>query len=445
MLIIKNGKVIDPVADRVYPADLYIEHDTMVKIVDHDKERAEQDGKNPAVEPESGLAGMDNIKNLAAEVFDAEGMLIAPGLADTHVHFRDPGFTYKEDILSGAEAAKKGGYTQIVLMANTKPCVDQVETLQYVLDKGDQTGIHIHSCANVTKGMAGQELVPMEQLSEAGAVGFTDDGVPILSENMVRKAMEQAALCRKPISFHEEDPKYIQNNGIHAGKAAAYYGIGGSKREAEITMIERDIRLALETGATVVIQHISTMEGVELVRQGKAAGADVHAEATPHHFTLTEEAAIEKGTLAKMNPPLREEVDRQAIIEGLADGTIDLIATDHAPHSKEEKEKPLTEAPSGIIGLETALSLGIRELVQTGKLTYPQLVQRMSTAPCTLYGLRGGTLREGDPADLVIFDPEEIWKVQQFASKSANSPFIGEELPGVVHATICGGKFVYQK
>ena len=445
MLIIKNGKVIDPVADRVYPADLYIENDTMVKIVDHDKERAEQDGKNPAVEPESGLAGMDNIKNLAAEVFDAEGMLIAPGLADTHVHFRDPGFTYKEDILSGAEAAKKGGYTQIVLMANTKPCVDQVETLQYVLDKGDQTGIHIHSCANVTKGMAGQELVPMEQLSEAGAVGFTDDGVPILSENMVRKAMEQAALCRKPISFHEEDPKYIQNNGIHAGKAAAYYGIGGSKREAEITMIERDIRLALETGATVVIQHISTKEGVELVRQGKAAGADVHAEATPHHFTLTEEAAIEKGTLAKMNPPLREEVDRQAIIEGLADGTIDLIATDHAPHSKEETEKPLTEAPSGIIGLETALSLGIRELVQTGKLTYPQLVQRMSTAPCTLYGLRGGTLREGDPADLVIFDPEEIWKVQQFASKSANSPFIGEELPGVVHATICGGKFVYQK
>ena len=445
MLIIKNGKVIDPVADRVYPADLYIENDTMVKIVDHDKERAEQDGKNPAVEPESGLAGMDNIKNLAAEVFDAEGMLIAPGLADTHVHFRDPGFTYKEDILSGAEAAKKGGYTQIVLKANTKPCVDQVETLQYVLDKGDQTGIHIHSCANVTKGMAGQELVPMEQLSEAGAVGFTDDGVPILSENMVRKAMEQAALCRKPISFHEEDPKYIQNNGIHAGKAAAYYGIGGSKREAEITMIERDIRLALETGATVVIQHISTKEGVELVRQGKAAGADVHAEATPHHFTLTEEAAIEKGTLAKMNPPLREEVDRQAIIEGLADGTIDLIATDHAPHSKEEKEKPLTEAPSGIIGLETALSLGIRELVQTGKLTYPQLVQRMSTAPCTLYGLRGGTLREGDPADLVIFDPEEIWKVQQFASKSANSPFIGEELPGVVHATICGGKFVYQK
>ena len=445
MLIIKNGKVIDPVADRVYPADLYIENDTIVKIVDHDKERAEQDGKNPAVEPESGLAGMDNKKNLAAEVFDAEGMLIAPGLADTHVHFRDPGFTYKEDILSGAEAAKKGGYTQIVLMANTKPCVDQVETLQYVLDKGDQTGIHIHSCANVTKGMAGQELVPMEQLSEAGAVGFTDDGVPILYENMVRKAMEQAALCRKPISFHEEDPKYIQNNGIHAGKAAAYYGIGGSKREAEITMIERDIRLALETGATVVIQHISTKEGVELVRQGKAAGADVHAEATPHHFTLTEEAAIEKGTLAKMNPPLREEADRQAIIEGLADGTIDLIATDHAPHSKEEKEKPLTEAPSGIIGLETALSLGIRELVQTGKLTYPQLVQRMSTAPCTLYGLRGGTLREGDPADLVIFDPEEIWKVQQFASKSANSPFIGEELPGVVHATICGGKFVYQK
>ena len=210
-------------------------------------------------------------------------------------------------------------------------------------------------------------------------------------------------------------------------------------------MIERDIRLALQTGATVVIQHISTKEGVELVRKGKAAGADVHAEATPHHFTLTEDAVIAKGTLAKMNPPLREEGDRQAIIEGLQDGTIDLIATDHAPHSKEEKEKTITEAPSGIIGLETALSLGIRELVQKGRLTYPQLIQRMSTAPCALYGLQGGTLEEGKMADLVIFDPEETWRVQEFASKSANSPFIGEELPGVVHATICGGQMVYRK
>lgn len=441
MLIIKNGKIIDPIEDAVYPADLYVKDGVIARIVrrrenssDESCSCGEKKNGRTDVEVESG-----------SEVLDAKGMLIAPGLADTHVHFRDPGFTYKEDILSGAQAAKKGGYTQIVLMANTKPCVDQVETLQYVLQKGAQTGIHIHSCANVTMGMTGKELVNMEQLSEAGAVGFTDDGVPILSEEMVTKAMEQAAFYHKPISFHEEDPEYIQNNGVNAGKAAAFYGIGGSKRDAEITMIERDIRLALQTGATVVIQHISTKEGVELVRKGKAAGADVHAEATPHHFTLTEDAVIAKGTLAKMNPPLREEEDRQAIIEGLQDGTIDLIATDHAPHSKEEKEKPITEAPSGIIGLETALSLGIRELVQKGRLTYPQLIQRMSTAPCALYGLQGGTLEEGKTADLVIFDPEEIWRVQEFASKSANSPFIGEELPGVVHATICGGQMVYRK
>lgn len=237
----------------------------------------------------------------------------------------------------------------------------------------------------------------------------------------------------------------ITNNGIHAGEAAKYYGISGSPREAEIDLIRRDAALALETGAEVVIQHISTAEGVELVRCAKAKGAHIHAEATPHHFTLTQDAAIRKGTLAKMNPPLREEEDRQAIIRGLADGTIDMIATDHAPHSKEEKEKPITEAPSGIIGLETALSLGIRELVEKGYLTMPELIGRMSTAPCRLYGLEGGTLREGAPADLVLFNPKEHWIVKDFASKSSNSPFVGEKLPGVIYYTICGGNVVYCK
>lgn len=426
MLYIKNGTVIDPVENGLYKADLQIENGRITGIIR---------------EPE------DRVRELMpdAQVIDADGLMIAPGLSDTHVHFRDPGFTYKEDIYTGAAAAAKGGFTQIVLMANTKPTVDNPDTLTYVLEKGKETGIHINSCANVTIGMAGRELAPMEQLSECGAAGFTDDGIPLMDEKLVREAMERAKKLHKPISFHEENPELISNNGVNAGKAAQFYQIGGSPREAEIDLVKRDLELAVLTGAEVVIQHISSREAVELLRQAKKKGAHVHGEATPHHFTLTEEAVISKGTLAKMNPPLREEEDRLAIIEGLKDGTIDLIATDHAPHSREEKERPITEAPSGIIGLETSLSLGIRELVQKGYLTWPQLIDRMSTAPCRLYGLEGGRIEQGAVADLVLFHPEEIWVVSDFASKSSNSPFVGEELPGVIYYTICDGKIVYQK
>lgn len=380
------------------------------------------------------------------EHIDAAGQIIAPGLVDVHVHFRDPGFTYKEDIESGAAAAAKGGFTSIVLMANTKPSVDNPETLSYVLEKGKTTGIHIHTCANVTVGMKGRELVDMEGLSRSGAAGFTDDGVPILSEAVLREALQRAAKLHKPVSLHEEDPAYITNNGIHAGKAAEHFGIGGSKREAEIRMVERDIRIALEEGADLSVQHISTKEAVELVRQAKKKSAHIWAEAAPHHFTLTEEAAVAHGTLAKMNPPLREEADRMAVIKGLQDGTIDMIATDHAPHSAEEKAKPLTEAPSGIIGLETALSLGIRELVMPDYLTVMELMEKMSLAPARLYRLDAGYLAVGGPADLVIFDKDARWRVEKdgFASKAANSPFIGEEMPGVIHYTICGGKVAYR-
>ena len=424
MLVIKNGTIIDPERNRTYRGDLWIEGGIIRKIVEKGSLEAEVSARD--------------------EVIDATGMMVGPGLIDTHVHFRDPGFTHKEDILTGGEAAKKGGYTGIVLMANTKPCVDNEETLNYVLKKGKKTGIRINTCANVTKGMKGEKIVDMEGLSAKGAVGFTDDGIPLLSENLVREAMKRAGALHKPISFHEENPERIANNGVNAGKAAEFYGIGGSPREAEIDLIERDLKLAGGTKATVVIQHISSKEGVELVRQAKAKGCDVHAEATPHHFTLTEEAVIRKGTLAKMNPPLREEADRLAIIEGLRDGTIDLIATDHAPHTAEEKGQEITKAPSGIIGLETALSLGIRELVDKGYLSYPELFRRMSFFPAKLYGLPGGTVKEGQAADLVIFRPEETWEVTTFASKSANSPFVGEVLPGVVHVTICGGRIVYR-
>lgn len=425
MLYIKNGTVIDPEEDRMYRADLALEDGRIVKLA--------RGGFEKGFERAAG----------EGRVIDAAGLLIAPGLADTHVHFRDPGFLYKEDIVSGALAAKKGGFTQIVLMANTRPSVDNPQTLSYVLEKGKQTGIHIHSCVNVTEGMKGEKLTDMELLAKEGAAGFTDDGIPLMDEELVREAMVRAAGLHKPISFHEENPALIVNNGINRGEASRYYGIEGSPREAEISLISRDLALALETGAEVVIQHISTAEGVELVRRAKAGGARVHAEATPHHFTLTEDAVIRKGALAKMNPPLRTEEDRLAIIKGLSDGTIDLIATDHAPHSREEKARPLTEAPSGIIGLETALSLGIRELVKMGALTFPELIHRMSTAPCRLYGLKGGVLKESGEADMVLFHPDEWERVTDFVSRSANSPFVGEELPGVIYYTICGGEVVY--
>lgn len=436
MIYIKDGTVADPEGDRLYEADLVIAGGRIQRII------SRQSGEQQAGQE----AGKMDDKGAKMTVIDGKGLVIGPGLADTHVHFRDPGFTYKEDIETGAAAAAKGGFTQIILMANTRPCVDNADTLSYVLGKGRETGIRIGSCVNVTRKMEGKELVDMEALAQAGAAGFTDDGIPILDGKIVKKAMERARKLHKPISFHEENPGMIVNNGINAGKASDFYGIGGSPREAEIELVKRDAGLALETGAEVVIQHISSREAVELVRKAKAAGAHIHGEATPHHFTLTQEAVIEKGTLAKMNPPLRTEEDRLAIIEGLKDGTIDLIATDHAPHSRQEKEQSITEAPSGIIGLETALSLGIRELVDKGHLTLPELFWRMSTAPCALYRLPGGRLYEGALADLVLFSPEETWTVtEEFASKSANSPFIGEELPGVVYYTICDGRIVYKK
>lgn len=424
MLYLKNGYLIDPASNTEGFRDLMI-----------------QDGKIARILPQ-GTPVEDVSDSLAA--IDLSGQYIIPGLVDVHVHFRDPGFTYKEDICSGAKAAARGGFTSVVLMANTKPAVDNPQTLSYVLEKGLKTGIHIYTCANVTKGMKGQELTQMEELSRLSAVGFTDDGIPLMDAELLRQALQRAAALNRPVSLHEENPALISNNGVNAGKAAEHFGIGGSPREAEISMVERDLRIAVTEEADLSIQHISTKEAVELVRQAKRQSRHIYAEATPHHFTLTEEAAIRHGTLAKMNPPLREEEDRVAIIEGLRDGTIDMIATDHAPHSREEKTKPLTEAPSGIIGLETALSLGIRELVQKGYLSMSELVRKMSLAPARLYRLDAGYVEPGGPADLVVFDPEKEWVVENFASKAVNSPFIGETMPGVISYTICRGEIVYR-
>lgn len=429
MLYIKNGLCIDPKTGMRKICDILTQGEKILKM-----------GEN--------LEKTEAFRNLPRheiQTIDAEGYIVAPGLVDVHVHFRDPGFTQKEDILTGAAAAAAGGFTSVVMMANTKPAADQADTLRYMLEKGKDTPIHVYACGAVTKNLEGKELTDMETLRDAGAAGFTDDGKPLLDETLVRKAMETCRGLGVPISFHEEDPAYIRENGVNAGEVSEKMELAGADRQAEISLIERDIRLAIETEACVNIQHISTKEGVELVRRAKLKGADIHAEATPHHFTLTEEAVLQYGTLAKMNPPLRTEEDREAIIEGLRDGTIDLIATDHAPHTKEEKDQQFTEAPSGIIGLETALALGITELVEKKKLTLEELLLKMTWNPAKLYGLDVGYLAEGGPADMVIFDSDCMQTFWRFFSKASNTPFTGRTCRSEVEYTICAGRIAYIK
>ena len=423
MILIKNGRVIDPAKGTDDVMDMVIDGGK-IKAMGHYPENGEYE-----------------------TVIDASGLTVGPGLIDVHVHFRDPGLTYKEDIGTGAAAAKKGGFTTVVTMANTKPPVDSEETVRYVLEEGKKTGIHVLPAACVSVGMKGQELTDMDALKAAGAVGFTDDGIPLMDQKLVRQAMLKAKELDVPLSFHEEDPAFISENGIHAGEAAKALGIQGSPALAEDALVARDCMLALHTGASVNIQHISSVNSVRMVKLAKELGADVTAEVTPHHFTLTESAVLERGAMAKMNPPLRTEKDRLGIIEGIRDGSIDMIATDHAPHSAEEKAvEPVWKAPSGIIGLETALALAVTNLVKPGHLTMVQLMEKMSLNPAKLYRFDKGSVAEGADADLVIFDENGGWTVTEddVASKSHNTPFIGAELYGRVKYTICGGRIVYE-
>ena len=447
-MIIKNGRIIDPANQTDAIGDIFVKDGIITNVIIKDDMS-------------------DNADISDEEIIDATGLVVMPGFIDVHSHFRDPGFEYKEDIYTGAKAAAAGGYTTVVLMCNTKPTVDTPETLDYVLNKGKETDIKVESCSTVTYGLKGEKLTDFDEMIKHGAVGFTDDGIPLMDENILREAFRKAK--DYPVSLHEEDKTLIKNNGINHGKASEFYGVYGSPREAEISLIKRDLQIALEEGGMIDVQHISSKEGVELVRnalkkdmanQGVSEGfamensaegnskptRHIHAEATPQHFSLTEDALIEKGTLGKLNPPFREEADRLAIIEGLKDGTIDLIATDHAPHAAEEKAKSITEAPSGMIGLETAFALAVTHLVNEAGMSLSDVVSKITINPATLYKFDRGTLGVGKPADITIADVNEKWVVTKddFKSKSHNSPFLGEELTGRIRYTICDGRIVYK-
>ena len=421
MFIIKNVRIMDPASATDMVGDIGIENGRIATIGSLDVKQEDQ-------------------------ILDGNGLVAAPGLVDTHVHFRDPGLTYKEDIYSGAHAAAAGGFTSVVCMANTKPVADNVDTISYIVNKGKKTNIHVYATAAVTKSFDGKNLTDFRELLQAGAVGFTDDGIPIKDPATVEAAMKMAAELDVPISLHEEDPDQILRPGVNQGKVSEKLNYGGAPASSEYEMVQRDCELALQTRAKTVIQHISSAQSVEAVRQCWKKGGKIYGEVTPQHFSATEDLVLEKGALARVNPPLRTEEDRQAIIEGLKDGTLNIIATDHAPHSREEKAKDIKDAPSGMIGLETSLALGITSLVKTGALEMMDLLEKMTINPAMLYHLDAGRITEGGPADLVLFDPDKEWVVEdQFYSKANNSPFIGRKLTGQVQYTICGGKIVYQK
>ena len=421
-MIIKGGRVLDPVSKRDEVLDIKIEDGKIIKIAKDIEASSDKE-----------------------EVIDASEKVVVPGLIDVHVHFRDPGQTQKEDLVTGSQAAIAGGFTSVVQMANTSPKIDSKEKIIEHYKKARDLPLKVFTVSALTKNFGDLELVDMEENFKRGAVAFTDDGIPNRNSELILEAMNRAKELDALISFHEEDPDLIGQNGINHSEVSEKLGIYGSPNIAETSFIARDVAMAIYTGAKISIQHISTGLGVDLVKFGKEMGANIYAEVTPHHIALNDSAVLEYGSLAKMNPPLRSEEDRLRIIKGIKEGTIEIIATDHAPHTAEEKSKEITKAPSGIIGLETSFSICYENLVLTEEISLMKLIELMSTNPARIYGLEGGEISEGKIADLAIIDLDSEYKIDKYKSKSSNTPFKDKTLRGEVLYTISEGELVYKK
>ncbi len=430
-ILIVNGHLIDPSAGVDAPRDLLL-----------------RDGRVAAVEAPGGLNGVR-----VAETLDVAGMVVAPGLVDVHVHLREPGQTYKETIATGTAAAAAGGFTTVVAMPNTIPVNDSVASLEWMLDAARGSVVKLFAMPAATMGSMGGELSDFAALHKAGAVGFTDDGKPVLEDHVMRAALVAAARLRVPVSQHAEDTRLTGGCSMNAGPVAFRLGLRGMTVEAEARIVERDIRLLREIEKAeglrphLHVQHVSTARAMEAIRQARREGLHVTCEVAPHHFTLTDEAIGDYDTHAKMNPPLRTESDRMAMVAGLMDGTVDCIATDHAPHASHEKEQEFERAPNGITGLETALGLALRVLHKGQGMPLARVMQLMSTAPARIVSLEDrGTLGVGSFADVVVFDAAAEWAYDaaKTRSKSRNTPFDGAAMLGRVMATICEGRAVYR-
>lgn len=419
LYLLKNGRVIDPANGRDEAADVLIGSDGLIAQV------------GPRLD-----AGPD------ATVIDCAGQVVAPGLIDMHVHLRVPGQEYKEDVASGTAAAANGGFTAIACQPNTAPAIDHASIVKDILAQAANASTRVHVVAAVSKGLQNTELAEMADLKDAGAVGIGDDAYPVHNSGFLRRAMEYCSMLGLPYIAHCEDKDLTGDGVMHEGYVSTVLGLKGIPRSAENVGTARNILLAMTTGCRLHILHVSTKESVEIIRHAKQFGAPITCETCPQYVALTDEACLDYNTNAKMSPPLRTKADQEAIIEGLRDGTIDAIATDHAPHAPHEKEQEFARAPFGMLGLETSLGLVVTHLVKPGILTLSQMVEKMSVAPANILGVPGGTLSVGAPADISVFDPDAEWTVDvnQFKSKSRNSVLDGVRLIGKPITTFVGGR-----